>query len=424
VRLFRILLIIGILVVSVGPVSHVDANYQPQQDFFFPRYFPETGFWVQGHFREYWETRGGLYIFGYPISGVFFQDGFYRQYFERSVFEFHPQHVGTQYEVQLMLLGSLRTQDRRDEPPFRPIAPFESDRYHMYFKETGHSVSFGFKHFWLNNQGLRNFGFPISQEFDERNQPPPAGDGEIHVTQYFERGRFEWHPEHRGTRYEYLLGLLGREYLQVRGAPAEALQRQDKAMPPFDPIRNIRYGPHVGYGFNVFFRGDANSWEYHNKMFDVVEGAGFNWIKIKAQWSELEREPGFYDPVPLERIIDHANARGMKVIVGVAKTPTWLRSDGGIPSDTKHFRNFMEHMARHFQGKVHGWEIWNEQNLAYEVGGYVDPGEYVQHLKAGYEGVKAGDPHVPVLFGGLTPTGVMNPTIAIDDVEYLRQIYA
>jgi len=38
--------------------------------------------------------------------------------------------------------------------------------------------------------------------------------------------------------------------------------------------------------------------------------------------------------------------------------------------------------------------------------------------------VKAGDPSAIVVFGGLTPTGVNDPTIAIDDVSYLRQIYS
>src|SRR5690606_22856123 len=77
-----------------------------------------------------------------------------------------------------------------------------------------------------------------------------------------------------------------------------------------------------------------------------------------------------------------------------------------------------------YQGKVHAWEIWNEQNLAYEVGGYVDIERYVHLLKAGYTGVKAGDPNALVIFGGLTPNGVNDPTIAIDDVHYMRQIYA
>ncbi len=34
--------------------------------------------------------------------------------------------------------------------------------------------------------------------------------------QYFERARFEYHPEYAGTPYEVLLGLLGREQFHAK----------------------------------------------------------------------------------------------------------------------------------------------------------------------------------------------------------------
>ncbi len=43
--------------------------------------------------------------------------------------------------------------------------------------------------------GLAQYGYPISEEFYEVN---PA-DGQTYVVQYFERVRFEWHPDNIGT---------------------------------------------------------------------------------------------------------------------------------------------------------------------------------------------------------------------------------
>jgi polysaccharide biosynthesis protein PslG len=430
------LLVAVVLAASLAPASTfiasdsntASANYEPQKDMMLPRYFDETGFWVQGHFREYWETRGGLFVFGYPITSVFWdeEDELYKQYFQRAIFEYHPDNAGTEYEVLLMLLGNDRAADRRGEPEFQPVEAFEDNQSHRYFHLTGHAIGHGFKTFWESNNGQRNFGYPISREFDERNDPPPAGDGEIHTVQYFERNRFEWHPEHQGTEYEYLLGLLGVEYLQEHGVPEGVTDREDPSIPPYDPIREYQYGPHVGYGFNTFVRGDgdAGAYEYHEQVFDSVENAGFNWIKVQARWSELHRSPGFIDTAPLQRIVDHAHDRGLNIVVSVTNSPGWLNADGGIPDDLQPFGEFMETMAGTFEGKVQGWEIWNEQNLAYEVGGFVDAAEYVELLKVGYEGVKAGDPQAPVLFGGLTPTGVNDPSVAIDDITYLEQVYA
>jgi hypothetical protein len=413
----------ALVLMMTAPAAQVGAAPSSPDDLLMPRYFPETGFWVQGLFRQYWETHGGLYIQGYPITGVFQQDGYYRQYFERAVFEYHPEFAGTPYVVELARVGADLTQSRSSEPPFQPLDPFADSKDHVYFDATHHALSYGFKTFWNENGGLQNFGYPLSEEFDEQNQPPPAGDGQTHTVQYFERARFEYHPENRGTKYEVLLGLLGREYLAQKGAPADALARQDPQMPPADPTTGHHYGPHVGYGFNVYLRGDAGGADFTQKTLDTVKDAGFSWVRIQAQWRSLEPAPGQYNFDSLDNQINAASQNGVHLIVSVVKAPTWADASGGIPSDPTSYGALMQQLASRYTGKVQAWEIWNEENLATETGGNVDVGRYVNLLKSGYLGVKAGDQNAIVLFGGLTPTGVNDPSIAIDDVQYLRQAY-
>jgi hypothetical protein len=41
--------------------------------------------------------------------------------------------------------------------------------------------------------------------------------GTDRVVQWFERARFEWHPENRGTPYEVLQSRLGAALLQLWG---------------------------------------------------------------------------------------------------------------------------------------------------------------------------------------------------------------
>ncbi|MFW6075829.1 MAG: N-acetylmuramoyl-L-alanine amidase, partial [Chloroflexota bacterium] len=128
-------------------------------------------------------------------------------------FEWHPDHAETEYEVQLGLLGSERTRDRRDEPAFQEIEPFESTGDTIYFPETGHSTSHRFLQVWGERGGVAIFGFPISEKFEERSKT----DGKIHLIQYFERNRFEYHPDEPDPYYQVLLGHLGREILIDRG---------------------------------------------------------------------------------------------------------------------------------------------------------------------------------------------------------------
>jgi hypothetical protein len=65
---------------------------------------------------------------------------------------------------------------------------------------------------WESGGGLRIYGLPLTEPF--------AISGGV-IVQYFERARFEYHPENEGTPYVVLLGLLGRElgYAEPPAAP-------------------------------------------------------------------------------------------------------------------------------------------------------------------------------------------------------------
>jgi hypothetical protein len=181
-------------------------------------YFPETGHTLSYGFKRYWEAYGGLFVFGYPITEEFTEinpiDGkpYTVQYFERARFEYHPEYRGTPYEVLLGLLGTQITRGYNN-PAFNPVPAVENTPNRTYFPETGHTLSYGFKRYWEAYGGLFVFGYPITEEFTEIN---PI-DGKPYTVQYFERARFEYHPEYRGTPYEVLLGLLGTQILRARG---------------------------------------------------------------------------------------------------------------------------------------------------------------------------------------------------------------
>jgi Cellulase (glycosyl hydrolase family 5) len=178
-------------------------------------YFNETGHNVSNAFKNYWQQRGGQFLLGLPISEEFQEGGYLVQYFERARLEYRPEFAGTSQEVQLGRLGSLVAAGRKDsdEKHFKAVNPFESTADRVFVKETGHSVSGGFKIFWEKYGGVNQFGFPISEEFEEKN---PV-DGKTYVVQYFERARFEFNAAARGTPNEVQLGLLGTQVLKARG---------------------------------------------------------------------------------------------------------------------------------------------------------------------------------------------------------------
>ena len=54
------------------------------------RYFKETGQSIAGPIRRLWEEKGGLEIFGLPITAETREGGVVIQYFERARFELAP----------------------------------------------------------------------------------------------------------------------------------------------------------------------------------------------------------------------------------------------------------------------------------------------------------------------------------------------
>lgn len=155
---------------------------------------------IAPRFAAAYEQLGGLRRLGLPISPALLLNGREVQWFERARVEYWPELAGTPYEFQIGLVGVEYVAGRT----FLRPEPFESRPDLRYFPETGFGVGGLFLEFWEENGGLMSFGYPISAEFDEV-QP----DGRAFRVQYFERARFELHPEAAGTPYVVQLGLLG-----------------------------------------------------------------------------------------------------------------------------------------------------------------------------------------------------------------------
>jgi hypothetical protein len=166
------------------------------------RCFPETGFCVQGGFLDYWNAHGGLAINGYPLSperSEKLENGqtYTVQWFERVRMEWHPENSPP---IQI-LLGQFGRIIHPADPPVGPQPGMQ------FYPETGHNVPPDFLAFWIGNGGLPQFGYPLSEVFRERLE-----NGQEYEVQYFERARFERHPEN-GPPFNILLGQFGRRIL-------------------------------------------------------------------------------------------------------------------------------------------------------------------------------------------------------------------
>lgn len=197
-------------------------------------------------------------VFGFPITGAANEANrdtgqtYLTQWFERNRFELHPENQAP-YDVLLGRLGDdrLRQQGRdwQTFPKADPSAPH-------YFAQTGHAIAHEpFWQYWrahgldLGDRGISEreslalFGFPISEPAMETNE-----SGDTVLTQWFERARFEYHPNNPDP-YKVLLGLLGNEVRAKSGpAPQPSPTPAPSPMPsPLPPsFNNCQADPRAG----------------------------------------------------------------------------------------------------------------------------------------------------------------------------------
>ena len=152
------------------------------------------------------------------------------------------------------------------------------------------------------------------------------------------------------------------------------------------------------------------------------------WIRVHGlSWAAVEAERGVYDwsqVAGLENALAELGSRGQNVSLIVQKTPAWAQkvpgySCGPVKEEAlDDFAAFMAEAVRRYSQppyNVRYWEIWNEPDVAYQIaqpewpfgclGDFTDPyfggGDYAEMLKRVYPAMKAANPGVQVIFGGL-----------------------
>jgi len=248
---FTSLLLTLLVAFALIPASPIAANSESGK----AKWFSETGHTLAFAFREFYEAHSGLQLFGYPLTEVFREDGRPVQYFERARLEWHA----TLGLVQIGHLGRWAGNGLKKEAAFQPIgSPDSPGADRDYHNATRHTVGGAFRTFWHTHGGLPIFGFPISEEWTERN----AEDGREYTVQYFERARFEFHPD-LPPEYQVSLGHLGRRYLARHPAPewaAAPVANADGAWGAFRPTRVV--APRIGIDTEVVEAGfSLDAWD-------------------------------------------------------------------------------------------------------------------------------------------------------------------
>jgi polysaccharide biosynthesis protein PslG len=182
------------------------------------------------------------------------------------------------------------------------------------------------------------------------------------------------------------------------------------------------YGPEI---FGIATGGDIQDEDPATlaRDLDLVQATGSRWVRVDINWSQIQAKgPSSYEWGAVDRVVEGATARGMKVLGIIVYSPAWHRPAHTDGPDPATYAGFAAKAAAHYSALgVDAYEVWNEPNIGFWTP-KPDPAAYAQLLRAAYPAIKAADPEATVLAGATAPasTGATN----IAPVEFLRRVYA
>jgi polysaccharide biosynthesis protein PslG len=471
VRLVAALAVLLVLLPAPGAAA------QQQSD---PRFFSQTNYRIDNDaFWNFFQSRGGVRTFGYPTSRTFKLDGFTVQMFQREIMQL--QGDGSVQTLNLLDPGLMpyTTINGSQYPAADPelvaatppvgspsytadIAAFAQQNAPDVF--DGHQVNF---YQTFSNTVTCDDAFPgqpcqdtliplFSLQIWGAPTSKPAYDPTNHnfIYQRFQRSIMHYDAGCDCTQAlllaDYFKAIITGDHLPAdlaqEAQSSKYFKQYDRTKPlglarpkdapgtdltdAFEQQQAVpgNTAPPVastwGYGFHV------QMWSFSQDGKDqtagLIQQAGFSWAKHQVNWDAVETAPGQFDWSELDRIVNTLSGKGIKVLLSLDQAPPFYRTpaSGIMPSDPATFGKFTQAMAGRYKGKVQAYELWNEPNLARETGaGNVSPATYLPLLKAGYQGVKAGDPAALAILAAPSTTGANIPGQVVDDIAYLQQLY-
>ncbi len=233
-------------------------------------------------------------------------------------------------------------------------------------------------------------------------------------------------------RLLFLYAILCYSLLEISLASRDLLEAA-----PFLPDQSTLPAPTTAYpaqraGINVALEQYADSAQRRAALADLA-GAGFGWVRQRADWRLLEPAPGRYEWAEMDDILADVAAVGLEIVVVLDGSPPWARATQdrtptdnpfAPPADNTDFARFAGAFARRYQRQVRFYQIWDEPNIAPHWGNrLIEPVAYARLLAEATPAIRAADPDAQILLAALAPTADRGHT-AIDEGWYLRRLYA
>ncbi|HEY4723142.1 MAG TPA: cellulase family glycosylhydrolase, partial [Anaerolineae bacterium] len=174
-----------------------------------------------------------------------------------------------------------------------------------------------------------------------------------------------------------------------------------------------------GYGIQIHGCGSTQP----SHSIDLIQQAGFNWVKQQVRWDEIEGVRATYSWRCVDDVVQVAQRYGLNVVLSINTAPKWAQNSDGSPNSTR-FATFAAAVAQRYKGRIQAVEVLNEPNLFIEWNARLNPAGYAQLLAAASIRIRQIDPNILIISAGLAPTRWNDWGAALDDLKFIQQIAA
>jgi hypothetical protein len=161
----------------------------------------------------------------------------------------------------------------------------------------------------------------------------------------------------------------------------------------------VCWGLGVAHGQNVV---GLNIHLPPDDVLDAAAASGVTWVRIDNNWNTVEQAQGRYSWGQLDRVVNGAIARGLRVYMTVAYTPAWAAGGGSDdwpgndPPPAAAYRDYVRATVERYRDRVQHFGLWNEPNLEHFFEGTL--AEYIARVvNPGAQAVRAACPNCQVL---------------------------
>ncbi|MDP0495686.1 MAG: hypothetical protein Q7Q73_05710 [Verrucomicrobiota bacterium JB024] len=168
--------------------------------------------------------------------------------------------------------------------------------------------------------------------------------------------------------------------------------------------------PSSRYGVVAHLKGMDD--RHRNLMLDLIQCAGFGWLREGFLWHELEATPGVWTTARYDDLIERSLAHGICVLpVLCFGTPWAADTDAQLPPDKLRlaqpradaWTNYVRKMLELYGDRVHAWEIWNEPNLRTFWQPELDPAGYADLSEQAAATIREIAPEDTIITAGFSP---------------------